>query len=87
MARPVCFRRGLATNLHALGVDDQATQEILCHSSVSLTMKLYAKSVSVSQVNAMDTLGEKPGTYNDLATNRSKLVQEVTEKNGAESGS
>jgi hypothetical protein len=30
---------------------------------------------SKSQVNAMDTLGEKLGTCNDPATNRSKLVQ------------
>jgi integrase len=62
------FRRGLATNLHSLGVDDKTIQAILRHSNVSLTMNIYVKSVSESQVNAMDTLGEKLGTYNDLAT-------------------
>ena len=62
------FRRGLATNLHALGVDDKTIQAILRHSNVSLTMNVYVKSVSESQVSAMDTLGEKLGTYNDLAT-------------------
>ena len=50
------FRRGLATNLHALGVDDKTIQAILRHSNVSLTMNVYVKSVSESQLNAMDTL-------------------------------
>jgi integrase len=62
------FRRGLATNLHALGVDDKTIQAILRHSNVNLTMNVYVKSVSESQVSAMDTLGEKLGNYNDLAT-------------------
>jgi integrase len=69
------FRRGLATNLHALGVDDKTIQAILRHSNVGLTMNTYVKSLTKSQVDAMDTLGEKFETYNDLATNRSKLVQ------------
>jgi hypothetical protein len=38
-------------------------------------MNVYVKSVSESQVNAMDTVGEKLGTYNELATKHSKLVQ------------
>jgi integrase len=62
------FRRGLATNLHALGVDDKTIQAILRHSNVSLTMNVYVKSVNESQVNAMDTLSEKLGICNDLAT-------------------
>jgi integrase len=64
------FRRGLATNLHTLGVDDKTIQAILRHSNVGLTMNVYVKSVSESQVNAMDTLSEKLGTCNDLATKR-----------------
>src|SRR5229473_4106102 len=62
------FRRGLATNLHALGVDDKTIQAILRHSNVGLTMNVYVKSVGESQVNAMDTLSAKLGTCNDLAT-------------------
>lgn len=62
------FRRGLATNLHALGIDDKTIQAILRHSNVGLTMNVYVKSVSESQVNAMDALSEKLGTCNDLAT-------------------
>src|SRR5713226_6954647 len=53
------FRRGLATNLHALGVDDKTIQAILRHSNVGLTMNVYVKSVSESQVSAMDVLSEK----------------------------
>jgi integrase len=64
------FRRGLATNLHALGVDDKTIQAILRHSNVGLTMNVYVKSVSESQVSAMDALSEKLGTCNDLATPR-----------------
>jgi len=64
------FRRGLATNLHALGVDDKTIQAILRHSNVGLTMNVYVKSVNESQVSAMDALSEKLGTCNDLATKR-----------------
>ncbi len=63
---PVCkwhgwhaFRRGLATNLHALGIADKEIQAILRHSNVSVTQSLYIKSVSESQVSAMDALSEK----------------------------
>ena len=65
------FRRGLATNLHRLGVDDKTIQAILRHSNISLTMNVYVKSVSESQVTAMDALSEKLETCNDLATNAS----------------
>jgi integrase len=64
------FRRGLATNLHRLGVDDKTIQAILRHSNVSLTMNVYVKSVSESQVSAMDALSEKLETCNDLAINQ-----------------
>src|SRR5215813_3202328 len=50
------FHRGLATNLHALGVDDKTIQAILRHSSIGLTMNVYVKTVSESQLNAMDAL-------------------------------
>jgi len=35
-------------------------------------MNIYVKSVSESQVSAMDALGEKLGTCNDLATEDNK---------------
>ena len=40
------FRRGLATNLHTLGVDDKTIQTILRHSNIALTMNVYVKGVS-----------------------------------------
>ena len=52
------FRRGLATNLHRLGVDDKTIQAILRHSNLSTTMNIYVKSVSDVQVEAMRRLEE-----------------------------
>ena len=62
------FRRGLATNLHALGVDDKTIQAILRHSNVGLTMNVYVKTVNESQVAAMDSLSEKLELCNVRAT-------------------
>jgi integrase len=50
------FRRGLATNLHRLGVSDKVIQQILRHANVSTTMNIYVKTVSADAANAMKTL-------------------------------
>ena len=50
------FRRGLATNLRALGVDDLTIKEILRHSDVSVTRAAYIKRVDEKSVEAMDRL-------------------------------
>jgi integrase len=50
------FRRGLATNLHALGVDDLTIQKILRHSDVSVTQRFYIKTLSEQSVAAMKKL-------------------------------
>jgi integrase len=55
------FRRGVATNLHALGVDDKTIQAILRHSNIGITQNIYIKSVNESQVSAMDILSDKLG--------------------------
>src|SRR5437879_2502953 len=69
------FRRGLATNLHTLGVDDKTIQAILRHSNVALTINVYIKSVTESQVSAMDVLEAKfSETSNNLPTGRNGLV-------------
>jgi integrase len=47
-------RRGLGTSLHALGVDDIEIQRILRHSNIGITQKMYIKSVTESQVTAME---------------------------------
>jgi integrase len=69
------FRRGLATNLHLLGVEDREIQAILRHSNIGITQNIYIKSVSESQVSAMDVLSEKLGTCNDLATKPTGRIQ------------
>jgi len=55
------FRRGLATNLHDLGVADKDIQAILRHSNIGITMNIYVKSLAESQVDAMDLLGAELG--------------------------
>jgi integrase len=53
------FRRGLATNLHTLGVEDKTIQAILRHSTLALTMNVYVKTVGESQTQALDTLSDE----------------------------
>jgi len=50
------FRRGLATNLHRLGVADKTIQAILRHSNVSVTQACYIKSLPQLSVGAMQEL-------------------------------
>lgn len=47
------FRRGLATNLHDLGVDDHTIKAILRHSSVTVTQRSYIKPLPKQSVAAM----------------------------------
>jgi integrase len=56
------FRRGLATNLHDLGVDDKTTQAILRHSDVAVTQACYIKTLPAQSVAAMDALESLLGT-------------------------
>lgn len=67
------FRRGLATNLRALGVDDLTIKEILRHSDVSVTRASYIKRVDEKSVEAMER----------LETELRKPVQSVTAKGKA----
>jgi integrase len=48
------FRRGLATNLHQMGVDDLTIQAILRHSNVSVTQRCYIKTASSETKAAME---------------------------------
>ena len=50
------FRRGLATNLHRLGVADKTVQTLLRHSSVNTTREIYIKGVEGDAVAAMKQL-------------------------------
>jgi len=50
------FRRGLATKLHRLGVDDKTIQAILRHFNVAVTQNVYIKTVSADSVASMQQL-------------------------------
>jgi len=50
------FRRGLATNLHRLGVPDKTIQAILRHSNVAVTQACYIKTIDSETVAAMRSL-------------------------------
>jgi integrase len=47
------FRRGLATNLHQLGVSDKTIQRILRHANVGVTQACYIKTADFEVVEAM----------------------------------
>ncbi len=53
------FRRGLATNLHELGIQDITIQAILRHSSVAVTQAYYIKALPAASVDAMKRLEKK----------------------------
>jgi len=53
------FRRGLATNLHAIGVDDLTIQRILRHCNVQVTQQSYIKTLPQQVTDAMDQLSAK----------------------------
>jgi integrase len=50
------FRRGLASNLNRLGVDDSVIQRILRHSNVTTTQTHYIRTVNADAVDAMNAL-------------------------------
>jgi integrase len=50
------FRRGLASNLNRLGIDDSVIQANLRHSDPALTQRCYIKTVRSDAVAAMGVL-------------------------------
>jgi integrase len=48
------YRRGLATSLHDLGIDDITIQAILRHQDVATTRRSYIKSLPKQSVEAME---------------------------------
>jgi integrase len=52
------FRRGLASNLNRLGVDDPVIQRILRHSTVATTQIHYIKTASPDAIAAMRQFSE-----------------------------
>ena len=57
------FRRGLATNLHRLGVSDETIQRILRHSTVAVTQNCYIKTADADAVAAMRSLENAPSMH------------------------
>jgi len=53
------YRRGLATNLHQLGIPDKVIQAILRHEDVRTTQRSYIKTASRDVSNAMKQLEAK----------------------------
>ena len=53
------FRRGLATNLHRLRVDDKTIQGILRHANIATTQNVYIKGVSEDVREGMDKLEQR----------------------------
>jgi integrase len=73
------FRRGLASNLNRLGVDDSVIQAVLRHSHISVTQACYIKTVredveaamhqftqAVSNACSLDVL-QKPDSEEQIA--------------------
>jgi len=53
------FRRGLASNLNRLGIDDSVIQAILRHSNVAVTQRCYIKTNSKDEYSAMQQLSDE----------------------------
>jgi integrase len=52
------LRRGFATRLHELGVQDRTIQALMRHSSLSVTMKHYVKATPQASRDAMERLNK-----------------------------
>jgi len=67
-------RRGLASNLNALGVDDSIIQRILRHSSMTVTQSYYIKTFGDDVREAMEKIEKnfaaKSATQTLTDTNR-----------------
>jgi integrase len=50
------FRRGVGTNLHALGADDKTISDILRHGNVAVTQAFYMKPVAERSRKAMQKM-------------------------------
>lgn len=65
------FRRGLATNLKQLGIDDEQIQKILRHARVKTTQDCYIKTLPEAVKGAMRRFGE-------VVEERMRLVEHPT---------
>ena len=68
------YRRGLATNLHDLGVPDKVIQAILRHEDVSTTQRSYIKTVPLVVTNAMKQLEARNSSCSSCAAGLGELI-------------
>ncbi len=73
------FRRGLATNLHALGVDDLTIQRVMRHSNVAVTQQCYIKTQDAQKIAAMQKL-------ESLVLDRSRIICNESAKDSTQPG-
>jgi hypothetical protein len=81
------FRRGLATNLHRLGVSDKVIQQILRHANVTTTINIYVKMVTRDAEEAMKKLESNcslvvPQTVPQLTFESAKLGAAMENSSG-----
>lgn len=50
------FRRGIASNLYALGASDKVVQRILRHAKAHVTKELYIKALAPDVLEAMQRM-------------------------------
>ena len=70
-------RRGLGSNLFALGVPEEVIQQILRHTNVSMTSTYYIKTVPTQVTDAMEKLQQAlPDSLsgNEVATDKWKAA-------------
>lgn len=70
-------RRGLGSNLYALGVPEKVIQQILRHANVSTTATYYIKTIPTQVTNAMEKLERALSqslSGNEVATNAWKTT-------------
>jgi integrase len=74
------FRRGLASNLNRLGVDDSVIQAILRHSDVSVTQRCYIKTAPPDAVAAMRRLSATVSELKKRSDVSAESYQEATRR-------
>jgi integrase len=68
------YRRGLAKNLHELGVPDKVIQAIIRHEGVSTTQRSYIKTVPKVVSDAMKQLEARISRASSGAAGQAQLI-------------
>jgi integrase len=58
MARLARVRRGLATNLRAMGIPDDVIQRVLRHGDIATAQRFYSKTLDITVRTAMEKFGQ-----------------------------